>query len=860
MLTPPDAARRGFSSWLRSLPLFFLTLLIVGCGDSREDYVYTGTVAPPSANVGSLTFNFVNAQTVYAAPENTLEVRFQLYSGAQGGGTLLATERRPYAASITLDNVSTDVESTVLTFYTGNGFPVGTLVAETPVVAGQNLVVDFRSAAPSTPELERLSVTPASLQLDRQEAAQLQVVADFDNGDNVTVTGRVINGLSYSSSSPGVASVNGSGVVTGVAQGNTTVTATLVFQGTTVSDSVAVAISGESFTGRFEVAPPSVTVVPGQVAAQRFQASFLAPNTATAANVSATYTVTSAPSGGSISSVNVTADGQVNADLYAAAGNYTVDVSYVASGRTFSEQVTVIVTDPQGPVARIELTPDTIDLPRGGYPYTFEVTGYDYQNNPVSGFSFNATSSDGEVVAVTGNSTTSFSVLTGNVTGEATITVSSTENSSIEAQTTVSVESVTEVAIEGDFDLNISQSAPFNATATLSGGSTIEGLEELVSFEISAGGEYVALNGTSVVALNPVDAGQVTLSTTNPYTGNVTVSHDITVDIREVQLVEANVDIGGLAAFEQGYGSIPAGLSAAVAVTGTFEDGSTRPLANTIDYTLSLSGSSNLTLRTPPNSFRTSGLVRTGAALPGEGSTLTVSFLEPRGGNIEPALVELNVVSINALSIEASFAHYGDDVRLLSNGSGAAYRELDVRASCDGVSNFRLVKDNVQIRNAPGITLGTSIGDWPMLGSNSVGFDGTVNLRTLGVARADASPQVIVATPVSLTLLPNESLLALPGQTVSFSAWVDYGDGPVNRTLDYPVYDSDLSSFYDEVYMISRLVGSEDDAISYFIRTDATNPRTVFLADQRTWTNPGTNLVPAIGVGSQNSIEIQTAP
>lgn len=109
--------------------LFLPTLLFVGCGGGGNagsgDFVFTGNnTAPGNTAPGSMTFNFIKAQSPLEVPVNTTDIRFRFYSGPGGNGVLLQEETRPFANTITIDPVNGDTQSVVITALTADGFPI----------------------------------------------------------------------------------------------------------------------------------------------------------------------------------------------------------------------------------------------------------------------------------------------------------------------------------------------------------------------------------------------------------------------------------------------------------------------------------------------------------------------------------------------------------------------------------------------------------------------------------------------------------------------------------------------------------------------------------------------------------------
>lgn len=307
--------------------LLFATLFIVGCGDT-EEYVFTGT--SPVANTGSLTYNFTQpqAQTVYGAPAGTESIRFELYTGDNGSGDRVVDETRDYASSVTLTNVPASVRSSVLTFFGDNGVPLTVVTVASPVVIGQNTVVNFNGAVATAVTFNALNVTPENLQLALNQTANLSIQASFSNGQTVNLAGNntTANGtVSYDVNPAGVVNVSANGQVRALAEGNATVTVTVELGNVTRTDSVAVSVGNSAPVGEYsaiQVSPTSGTLLVNETATLTVTAT--AANNQTATLTAGDFNAVS--SNPSIVSVNETSGALVV--QAAGIGNATVTVTY----------------------------------------------------------------------------------------------------------------------------------------------------------------------------------------------------------------------------------------------------------------------------------------------------------------------------------------------------------------------------------------------------------------------------------------------------------------------------------------------------------------------------------------------------
>ena len=221
--TCPTARTTG---WPVRLALLLVALLFtVGCGDSSEDYVFTGTNNNNNpAQTGALTFNFVKAQSPLQVPQSTVDIRFEFFDGPNGTGQQTQpTQVLDFATVITISPVAVTTRSVVVTALGPGNVPLVEGVANVAVTAGNTTTVDFDDATVTTVTLASLSVSPATASIEVGDTQTFSASATYSNGDTIPAVG-----VTWSSSAPSVASINAStGVATGLTLGDTTITATV---------------------------------------------------------------------------------------------------------------------------------------------------------------------------------------------------------------------------------------------------------------------------------------------------------------------------------------------------------------------------------------------------------------------------------------------------------------------------------------------------------------------------------------------------------------------------------------------------------------------------------------------------------
>ncbi len=140
----PLCGSRGgrFRPWLTTLVVSLVALLAVGCGSSRDEFVFTGTSGVN--NTGSMTFNFVQAQEVEPSvvPVGTTRLLFEFFDGPdQTGAKTLADVSRDFAGTITIDGIPTSTSSVRVTAFSAEGVPLLVFTANVVVIPGTNVVV-----------------------------------------------------------------------------------------------------------------------------------------------------------------------------------------------------------------------------------------------------------------------------------------------------------------------------------------------------------------------------------------------------------------------------------------------------------------------------------------------------------------------------------------------------------------------------------------------------------------------------------------------------------------------------------------------------------------------------------------------
>ena len=202
------------SGSIRVLLLMLVAVATVGCGDSQEEYVFTGTTGA-GANTGSLTFtNFNNL------PADVEELVFDFFTGANGTGNNIFGATSAFANTVTVVGVPGETNSVLITGYNEDGEPVASIVAPVQVQLGGNRVVDLSNAVVTPVTFDSLELTPATATIGVGETQQYTVTGTFSNGDTVGN----LQGVTFDVTGP--ATIDADGLATGTGDGTATVTAT----------------------------------------------------------------------------------------------------------------------------------------------------------------------------------------------------------------------------------------------------------------------------------------------------------------------------------------------------------------------------------------------------------------------------------------------------------------------------------------------------------------------------------------------------------------------------------------------------------------------------------------------------------
>jgi hypothetical protein len=477
-----------------------VALLAVGCGDSEQDFVFTGTDNTPQATTGNAVFHFVQAQaSPDVVPAGTDSLDFDFYtSSTPQDADLVLSQTVEFAATVTITDLPVTARFVVVTARDAGGLPLATLTGALDLQPGGSTDVDLSAAVPVS--FDFITVNTLSLVLGTQNGnvGQITITGHFSNGESFTFpSASFAANAEFSGFDGGVVSVDDNGEVTGLANGNTTVTVAYQVNGVSRSTGAGVSVSGGIVAvAMLSVTPPSLTVADGNTSAP-LSASFTPGGSSTPQDVTGSqflsYALQTPVSGVSVDnetgavSVTVGTADNITATVIATyddgQGNVATDEVAVTVGHL---TVTAIeVTSVAGSTLRLTSGSRfpivaALTLSDGSHDFYDEggsQSGRDY------GLEFH---SGNDLIA----SFDSGSLFTGNTTGNTTFTVSSGDASDSFSVENIPVQSYILAIQPGIITVAVNATTTYSVVATYADNTT-QTLTAIVNpeFESGDGGE-----------------------------------------------------------------------------------------------------------------------------------------------------------------------------------------------------------------------------------------------------------------------------------------------------------------------------------------------------------------------------------
>lgn len=590
--------------------MFICAFFAVGCsgGGGGDSFVASPGGGVPAGGgaatgTGSVTFNFVRAQSPIVVPTSTVQLRFEFFTGLQGTGTILKRELRNYADTVTIENVPNTVRSTVVTAITADGFPIAEFTANVTVQTNGNVTVNATDGTLTPVTAVGIISSPQSIALGNSDSFPLNIQVEFSNGDIVPVD--LSSGVvTFASSEPSVATVENGSIIAGL-DGTTFITATLNAPGFAaivlqIPVGVGDGVQPPPTVDSIEIITPaatSITLPRGTMQNVVVRANFSngnQENITLAQGLTLTSNDQTVPQKITVQGQNVIVANDASVGLTA-----RITANYLGREDFFDVQVTAAE-----PVS-ISVTPSTVSLPYGGFTSTLVVerTNTDGTVNMVSYLdpdldfspnSFTRFTLDESTGVITTNSTAAVPAA-----GQQTVTVSLAGVPSVDVivevgALTVSGLAITPNPLTGADALVPGEQVFFNVVATLSDNSTVN-VSNLPGLELSTDqpdNVTVGLNDASVTASSPTPSGdpaEVIFTLLAAGTGGADfVSNPVLVEVlAEVINLAAGIryDFAGndIANFPTGGGglnavNLPRGYVGVIEVFATFNSGVERRL------------------------------------------------------------------------------------------------------------------------------------------------------------------------------------------------------------------------------------------------------------------------------------------
>lgn len=535
---------------------------------------------------GSVTFNFVKAQSAIVVPTTTTNLRFQFFTGLEGTGVVVLNETRPFAAQVTFDSVPSSVRSVKITALTQEGYPVSEFKASFNVSVNQNVVVSATGGTTTAVTLDTVVARPSSLSLAIGGTSTPTIELNFSNGDLVRLTAaQVPTEITFGSSDSAVASVTSAGLITGLVNGTATITAD-------VNDYAGKSVSIVTQVGNGIVLPPLVTSLTLTNTPTTMPVGTTAgPVVVTATFDNNTTKVVTIADGVTFASsdANFSVDNSQNVVLAASSptnATATITASFMGASKTFKVNASAAT------LTSITLSPTSVNLPFGGFEQNVTAVGNFSDGSTVNvsaaqlSFVQSPTSARYSVVGtkvVTANTDPGGAAnpqqlqVTANINGN---TATATMNVTVGA---ITVDSLT--VTPNPVVLKPGQVQPFVIVANLSNATTVDvsdfaGLTIVAANAPSSADVDIVANGKQVVAVSPTPDPVPPATLGEPATVTFTFAGQsavVNVNVLREFLTSVEYRFAGNTIQNQTV-NLPRGYVGVFEVIGTFNTGTVRRL------------------------------------------------------------------------------------------------------------------------------------------------------------------------------------------------------------------------------------------------------------------------------------------
>jgi hypothetical protein len=577
------------------------------------------------------------------------------------------------------------------------------------------------TVAVTAPVLQSISIAPANPLLAVGQNQQFTATGRYSDGSNRDLTGMV----SWSSSQPSIVGISSTGFANGVSLGSSTITASL---GT---------ISATTLASVNSVALVSIAVTPTTPAiALGTDQQLVATGTyADGSTLDLTKSATWSSSAPSIAAV--TPAGQAN-------GTSTGRAVISATVAGISGSSTLTITS--ATLVSVEITPAIPTLPQK-MPEQFTATG-----NFSDGSTQNITSSvqwtsSNSSVASISNTAGSQGMAVSGAAGSSTISAAS---GSISGSTTLTVSNVSLVSISvnpATPSIASGTTLQFTATGSFTDGSTQD---------LTASATWSSGNST-VATVNSSALGTSFATGTATITASVgSISGSIPLNVTPVSVVSIVVNPASVA--------IPIESNQAFTAAGTFTDGSTQDLTNSVHW--SSSGPNVATVSDTPGS---NGMTTSDAS----GSSVISATLGTVSGSCNLTVTNATLTAIT-VSPQTPSILIGSVQQFTATGLYSDGTTADLTATVTWASSTAAV---ATMSNPPAQGLASSVAPGPTTISATLG-------SVVGYAALAVQNQL-----VSITVAPQNATLS-PGGNQQFTASGAYASGLIGDVTGSVLWNS----------------------------------------------------------------------
>jgi hypothetical protein len=212
------------------------TILTSGCGDSLEDFVFTGTNNNPNnATTGNVIFNFTRGQGVVNVPATTTSLDITFFSGANQTGQITRDVDVAFAATVTVTEVPTTSQSFRITARDADGFPVQQTDGDISIAPGQTVIADLTGVVTVPIILSTVTTLPDGSSIAIGDTLLFTASGQFSNGESLPLPDATFV------SNSAAATITPDGLATGNLAGTATITGTF----REVSDDATLTVTAE---------------------------------------------------------------------------------------------------------------------------------------------------------------------------------------------------------------------------------------------------------------------------------------------------------------------------------------------------------------------------------------------------------------------------------------------------------------------------------------------------------------------------------------------------------------------------------------------------------------------------------------